>query len=131
MVEAIPGTLRVLAERYAVCRLAAGATVDPSLFEREELAVLARAPGELSLVCRESLRPPGAAAETGFRALGVVGPLDFSLVGVLAGLTGVLAQAGISVFAISTYDTDYLLVRETSLARALEALRTAGYAVGE
>ncbi|HVS16769.1 MAG TPA: ACT domain-containing protein [Thermoanaerobaculia bacterium] len=93
--------------------------------------VLARAPGELSLVCREDLRPAGAIAETDFVALGVCGPLDFSLVGVLAGLTSALAQAGVSVFAVSTYETDYLLVRAPALEAAVAALRAAGYDVDE
>ena len=131
MPPALP-TLWLLPGRYAVCRLDPDHRLDASLLgEDGELAVLARAPGERSLVCREDLRPPGARAETGFHALGVVGPLDFSLVGILAGLTGVLAGAEVPVFAISTYDTDYLLVPEASLARALEALRAAGYEVDE
>jgi len=124
--------LRLLAGRYAVCRLDPDHQLDPSLLTADgELAVLARAPGERSLVCREDLRPPGVRAETGFHALRVVGPLDFSLVGILAGLTGVLAGAEVPVFVISTYDTDHLLVREASLVRALEALRAAGYEVDE
>ncbi|HVS66578.1 MAG TPA: ACT domain-containing protein [Thermoanaerobaculia bacterium] len=124
----MPPALRLLPERYAVCRLDPGASFDPTLLEGEGLAVLARAPGELSLVCREDARP-SVTAELGFRALGVVGPLDFSLVGVLAGLTGVLAAAEVPLFAISTYDTDYLLVRDADLACALEALGAAGYDV--
>jgi hypothetical protein len=122
--------LRVLADRYAVCRLEPAAPPDLGALAGGELLVLARAPGELSLVCREDLRPPRAPAETGFAALGVCGPLDFSLVGILAGLTAALARAGVSVFAVSTYDTDYLLVREAALDDAISALRTAGYEVG-
>jgi len=93
--------------------------------------VVARAPGELSVVCREERRPAGAHAETGFRALAVRGPLDFSLVGILAGLCGVLADAAISVFAISTFDTDYLLVRDRDLDAAASALRAAGYQIAD
>jgi hypothetical protein len=122
-------TLRVLADRYAVCRLTDGAMLDLAGFAEGDLAVVARSPGELTLVCREDLRPPQAIAEIGFRALGVLGPLDFSLVGILAGLTAVLAEAEVSVFAVSTYDTDFLLLPASALEVAVSALRAAGYRV--
>jgi hypothetical protein len=66
-----------------------------------------------------------------FRALQVAGPLDFDQVGVLASLATPLADAGVSIFAISTYDTDYILVRQTDLSRGVQALRAAGHTVGE
>jgi uncharacterized protein len=68
-------------------------------------------------------------AETGWSALKVLGPLDFSITGIMANITGVLAAIGISVFAISTYDTDYILVRHESLSRAQRALRMEGHTV--
>jgi hypothetical protein len=73
--------------------------------------------------------PSDAVIESGWRALGVVGPLDFSLIGILAALAEPLAAAKVSIFAISTYDTDYVLVREKSLETALAALRRAGHTV--
>lgn len=82
-------------------------------------------PQETSIVCPEGGAPTEAEIEGGWRVLEVAGPLDFGLTGVLASLTAPLADAGISVFALSTYDTDYLLVRETRLAEAVDALRTA------
>ncbi|HEY7848912.1 MAG TPA: ACT domain-containing protein, partial [Ktedonobacterales bacterium] len=86
-------------------------------------------PDELSLVLPEASAPEGATTEAGWRALRVAGPLDFALIGVLASLAEPLAQAGVSIFAISTYDTDYLLVREVALTEALTALRAAGHTI--
>lgn len=68
-------------------------------------------------------------AETGFSCLRAVGPLEFSTVGVLASLTTALAAVGISLLAISTFDTDYLLVRRTHLPDAIDALRESGHVV--
>jgi len=82
---------------------------------------------ELSIVCASDIVVGGERAETGWSCLKVLGPLDFSLTGVLAGLTTALANAGISVFALSTYDTDYVFVKTASLARAVLTLQGAGY----
>lgn len=81
------------------------------------------------MVCAESDAPAGAPCERGFRIFEVAGPLDFSLTGVLAAIAAPLAQVGVSIFAISTFDTDYVLVREHDLAKAVEALRGAGHRV--
>jgi uncharacterized protein len=89
-----------------------------------------RTADELSVVCLEADAPAGARVEGGWRALKLHGPIPFGEVGVLAGLSGALAQAGLSVFALSTYDTDYLLVRTGELPAAVEALRQAGCQVG-
>jgi len=79
------------------------------------------------VVCAEKDVPDTVQAETGWSLLQVLGPLEFSLVGVLASLTLPLAQAGVSIFALSTYDTDYLLVRRADLSRAGQALVQAGH----
>jgi hypothetical protein len=84
---------------------------------------------EWSLVLPETVPVDAPHREPGWRALGVEGPLDFSLVGILAGLAGVLAREGIALFAVSTFDTDYLLVKADSLDRAVAALRRAGHEV--
>jgi len=89
---------------------------------------LTRTDDELSLVVPVTHLPDDAEQlEAGWRAAAVVGPLDFSLIGILRGLASVLAEAGISIFAISTYDTDLILVREGDQAGAESALRAAGY----
>ncbi len=88
---------------------------------------LTRTGEELSVVCAENLVPVDVQAERGWRALRVAGVIDFSVGGVLATLAVPLAEAGISVFAISTYNTDYLLVKEHDLGRAIEVLRDADH----
>lgn len=90
---------------------------------------LTRTAEELSIVLPEEVDLPGAVVEGGWRALQVAGVLDFSLTGILAGISGVLAQANISMFALSTYNTDYILVRAEKLEAAVAALQQAGYQV--
>jgi hypothetical protein len=120
--------LMVLPDRLSVCRLDAG-DVPPSWALASPFFSITRTSEELSVVCLEASVPEGNRAETGFRALAVEGPLDFSLTGVLSSLLDPLARAGISVFAISTFDTDYVLVRERELAPAIAALREAGHRI--
>lgn len=121
-------TLTLAPERFAVCRLAPDAPVPP-LPLGVSLVALTLTPDELSLVVPEEFAPPDATTEGGWRAFRVAGPLDFSLTGVLASLAAPLAEANVSIFALSTYDTDYLLVREAALTAALEALRAEGHTI--
>jgi hypothetical protein len=121
-------TVSVMEEGLAVCRLAPTALI-PQWVWGSEFVSITRTADELSIVCREELVPSGVHLEAGWRALRVEGPLDFGMVGVLAALVQPLADASISVLAISTFDTDYLLVQAASLDRSLEALRTAGHIV--
>jgi hypothetical protein len=120
--------LVILPDRLAVCRLAANAPF-PDWARPGYLLALVRTLDELSVVCEERLVPPEVRAERGWRALQVQGSLDFSLVGVLAAILAPLAEAGVSVFALSTYETDYILVRESALERAVQSLTQAGYLV--
>jgi hypothetical protein len=123
--------LRLLTGELAVARLAPSARLPPwaAVARSGTLVSWTRTPDELSVVCAAAAVPPVVTAERGFRALAVVGPLDFSLTGVLAALATPLAEAGVSLFALSTYDTDYVLVRATQLRLALTALRRAGHTV--
>ncbi len=84
---------------------------------------------ETSVVCDAGAVPAGATASTGWSALAVAGPLDHALTGILASLAVPLADAGVPIFAISTFDTDYVLVPASRLAKAVAALRGAGHAV--
>jgi uncharacterized protein len=120
--------LRLLPHRFAVCRLAADAAV-PAWATGGLFTSITRTPDELSVVCAEGLAPEGTRCEGGWRIFQVAGPLDFSLTGVLAAIATPLAQAGVSIFAISTFDTDYVMVKEENLAKAVEALRAAGHGV--
>jgi hypothetical protein len=123
--------LLLLPELYAVCRLPAAAEA-PAWGSGAGLWALTRTAEELSLVCAEDGLPADTAAAVvsgGWRCMRVAGTLDFSLVGVLASLAAPLAAAGVSIFAVSTYDTDYLLVRADDLDRAADALHAAGHRV--
>lgn len=118
---------RVLAlhpERFAVCRFAPDDPLPAWVFHGGATTwSLTRTPRELSLVCPEDDLPPSVEdAERPWRAFELEGPIPFDETGVLAGLTTPLAAAGIPVFAISTYDTDLLLVREAHLERAAALL---------
>ena len=124
--EAPPLTLSTLPATYAICRLGGDDPI-PDWLDRSGFHAIVRAPDELSLVCPQDSVPQGVRREEGFRAIRVQGPLAFSQTGVLASLAGPLADAGISLFAISTFDTDYVLVRETALKEAIAALVAAGH----
>lgn len=122
--------LRLLPGRLAVARLG-GTSPVPGWADGPGLVSITRRGGELSVVCADERVPADVRAERGWRALEVDGPIDFQEVGVLHALTGPLARARVSVFAIATFDTDLLLVREETLARAVEALRAAGHRVDD
>lgn len=123
-----PLRLSILPGKLAVCRMEQHAAV-PAWATAGDFFSVTRTPAELSIVCSETLAPQGTQVEGGWRGLQVIGPLDFALTGILAGLAGSLARAGISLFAISTYDTDYILVREKDLPLAVTTLKEAGYDV--
>ena len=119
-------SLSILPWRLSVCRLSPGDPLPDGLFQSPFWSVT-QIGDELSLVTPSDLVQPGWKVEEGWRCIQVLGPLDFSLVGILSQLSGVLAAAGISIFALSTYDTDYLLIKESSLAKAREVLLNSGY----
>ncbi len=119
-------TLSVLLEEFGVCRLGSADEI-PDWAMSEPYFSITRAPEELSIVCPAACIPEETPAERGWRCLKVHGPLDFVQTGVLLSLAKPLAEAGVSIFAVSTYDTDYLLVKGGDLRRAIAALRLAGH----
>jgi hypothetical protein len=121
-------TLTVLPDPLAVCRLDAAAAV-PAWATTGGFISFTRTPQELSVVCQQSLVPDGVRCEPDWRCVQLAGPIPFATVGVLASLLQPLAAAGISVFATSTFDTDYLLVKAADLERALDTLRKCGHSV--
>ena len=124
-----PLKLRLLAPTFAVARLGGDDPLPGWFSFAAPLAAAVRREDELSLVCPEDAVPADAAAERGWRALEVAGPLDFSLTGILASLAAPLADAGVSLFALATYDTDVLLVRSAQLDVAVGALENAGHEI--
>ena len=119
-------TLELLPMTFSVCRLS---NISPEVLSAD-FTFFAKTDCELSLVCpRESVPASAADIEDGWRAFRITGILDFSLIGILAGISAALAGAGVGIFAVSTYNTDYVLVKEDNLLRAAEALRNCGYAM--
>ena len=122
--------LDLLETVVAVCRLDADDDLPEwgDLTDRHLVSVT-RTANELSIILGQDAVPPGVIAERGWRVLAVRGPLAFSLTGVLAGLAQPLADASVPIFALSTYDTDLLLVGQGDLDAATAALRDAGHTV--
>ncbi len=119
--------LELLTDTFAICRLGPAESV-PEWVTGEVISVT-RTPLELSIVCSQENVPKDAKCELGWRCLRVAGPLDFSLVGVISSLTGTMAAANISVFVVSTFDTDYLLIKRADLHAAVESLNAAGHTI--
>jgi uncharacterized protein len=119
--------LTLLPERFAVCRLDSGDESD--LRAATGLFSVTRTANELSVVCPEDDAPEAAQVSAGWRAFEVGGPLDHTATGVLASIAAPLAEADVPLFPLATYDTDYVLVRESDLDSAAEALRAAGHQV--
>ena len=120
--------LTLLGARLAVCRLDADDAVPGSAWSGGFCSVT-RTPHELSIVCDEAAAPSNGRCEPGWRAMVIAGQLDFGLVGVIASLAAPLAAKGVPIFVLSTYDTDYLLVKETRLAEAITTLEDAGHSL--
>lgn len=121
-------SLTVLDESLAVCRLDAGAEI-PAWATGASFFSVTRTEDELSVVCPEESVPESISREKSWRALKLEGPFELSTVGILASVAEPLAGAGASIFAVSTFDTDYVLVREGQLDLAISTLRERGHEV--
>ena len=120
--------LSVLPGSYAICQLRPEEPL-PYWADADDFISITRTKDELSIVCAEAGVPNHVKADRGWGCLKVEGPLDFTLTGVLASLLSPLAEAGISIFAVSTFDTDYLLVKTENLERAAEVLIQSGHRI--
>ena len=121
-------TLSILPDTFSICRLEANARV-PDWLDAHSFVSITRTADELSLVCLDKNIPTEVIANRGWRCLKVEGPLDLSLTGILTSLAVPLAEARIGIFAISTFDTDYVLVKEQALTDAIAILGQAGHIV--
>lgn len=122
-------TLSLLPDVFAICRLSADAPV-PAWADRGPFAAIVRTRDELSIVCPHAVVPADVQAEFDWRCLKVDGPFALDgTIGVLAALAAPLAEAQVSIFVVSTYDTDYLLVKDKQVTPAIEALSGAGHRV--
>jgi hypothetical protein len=112
----------------AICRLESHSLI-PSWAFLGEFFSISKSSDELSIVCNQENIPEEVKAERDWRCLKVQGPLDFGLTGILASLATPLAAAHISIFALSTFDTDYLLVKQQNFEEALQVLSQAGHQI--
>lgn len=121
-------TLDLRPGTYALSRLPAGSAL-PTLPATDDFVSITSTSTEVSVVTPAELAPADAKVDSGWRLLTVRGPLEFTLTGIMASLAGTLAAAGVPIFALSTFDTDHILVKDPDVPRAVEALREAGHAV--
>ena len=118
--------LKVIEGGFSVCRFESSAVI-PSEVYQSKIFSITKTDEELSIVCETSCIYDADQKEDGWAMIKVQGPLDFSLTGVLASLAAPLAEREVSVFAISTFDTDYLLVKQNKLGIAKEVLEVSGF----
>lgn len=121
-------TLTILEQQFAIHRFEPTVSLPPSIFN-SQFYWLGKTDEELSVVCESSIELNSDQKSEGWSCIKVLGPLDFSLTGILAGIAAVLASAQISIFALSTFDTDFILVKTTLVDKAVTALSEAGYKV--
>ena len=123
-------TLTLLPHKFAICRLSPDHEI-PSWAQQGPFFSITRAPDELSIVCSDEFVPEGIKSERGWRALKFEGPLDMALTGVVASVAQPLANAGIAIFPLATYGTDYVLIKDEHVDAATHALTSFGHAVRE
>jgi len=118
--------LSILKDLFTIHRFSPGHEIPEQIYEGQFYSII-KTEDELSIVCNSSVLQGSENSETDWSCIKVLGPLDFSLTGILADISSVLAKADVSIFAISTFDTDYILVKSKKLPVAEKALLHAGY----
>lgn len=121
-------TLSVLQKEFSIHRLNPDAGIPRDLV-RSTFYSITKTDEELSIVCESEIEIESIKEDKGWSCLKVIGPLDLNLTGIMANIASVLAKSDISIFAVSTYDTDYILVKTVNLERAKEVLATADYQI--
>jgi hypothetical protein len=121
-------TMKVLEGKFAVCRLNNNELI-PEWARNSEFFSITKTSDELSIVCSQDSIPSEITCEKDWRILKIEGPLDFSLIGILSSISTILAQRGIGIFAISTYDTDYILVKHKDINDAIDSLSSERYEI--
>lgn len=120
-------TLELLPSRFAICRLLPEANLFPDWLQLSRFQCVVSTDQETSILCEEKLVPPEIKAEGGWRGLRIVDSLDFNMVGVLESVLQPLAQANISILALSTFETDYVFVKQDQVDKAVLILEDAGF----
>lgn len=118
--------LKVLDQAFSICQVSDFSSIDLT----GEYVFIGKTDEEFSLVCESSRTPHGVLArEDGWRAFRIEGTLDFSLIGILAKISSLLADAGIGIFVVSTFNTDYVLTKTEQFDKALKVLKANGYII--
>jgi hypothetical protein len=121
----------IMPGRWAVLRLEATDAVPRWALDTTDFVSITRTSDELSIVCPETAAPHDVRSERGWALLKLRGPFPFEQIGVMASFVNPLAAAGISIFSISTFDTDYILIKAVQVAAACQALTAAGHELDE
>jgi len=119
-------TLQLMNENFTVNKLAQFAEL-PSIFAKGEMCFMMRTDEEFTIICPDFMAPNNVQQETGWKCMKVTGEMNLSDVGVLASITGPLAEANIPLLAVSTFNTDYIFVIEENLVNAVQALQKVGH----
>jgi len=125
----MPQVFSLLPGQYALVRFPPAAPVPEWAFAPGGFASVTRTADELSIVCLAALVPAGVRSDSGWCCLKLKGPFAFDQVGILSSFAVPLAQTGVGIFAISTFDTDYILVKESQRELAIRALVSAGHTI--
>ncbi|MFT5789928.1 MAG: hypothetical protein ACI8SJ_002050 [Shewanella sp.] len=123
-------TLAIHPQLFTIHSLAPDGVVPSAIFQ-QEIYFIGKTREELSVVVNSTFEMESLEQENGWRCLEVLGPLGFSMTGILSNVSGALAAQKISIFAISTFDTDYILVKKDTLAEATKALKKKNYQIIE
>lgn len=120
--------IQILNQNFTIHKFDPDEKLPPELIE-SKLFWIGKTDEELSVVCESGIKLPSKKSDSGWSALKIIGPLDFSEIGILAGISKTLAEAGISIFALSTFDTDYILIKKSKIENAVNALHQNGYPI--
>lgn len=122
--------LNILDIELSIYRLPVNSKIPPQVYESRFYSIV-KTDDELSIVCDSSIQLPAEESNIGWACIQIIGPLDFSLTGILSGISTVLANSNISIFAVSSFNTDYILVKTSNILKAKQALIASGYTFEE
>ena len=120
--------IQILNHEFTVHRLNSDEKLPPESI-KSKYSWIAKTEDEFSVVCESGIQLPSKKSESNWAAIKIVGPLDFSEVGIIAEISKILAEAGIGIFALSTFDTDYILIKKSKIEEAITALQKNGYSI--
>lgn len=123
--------INILPDLYSICRFPPNYRPEASWAYAGDFFSVSKTKDELSVICSEAFAPKNITSEGGWKLLKIEGPLDFSLIGIIAGISKLLVETNVSLFTISTFDTDYLLIKLERLEDARRALEGGGFVLGE